>query len=67
MHKLVVVHLEPMPDTTVDVLLDGYTKEGWTIVSVAAAGAGEDNWNRSYLVAVVLTDEPDASGSPPGK
>ena len=60
--KLVVIQTKALQsDSDVKEYLSDYTKSGWRIVSVSAAGAGQETY-RSFLVAVVL-EKSDASKS----
>jgi hypothetical protein len=52
MQKLVTIQMKAK-DGEEQELLAGYTSDGWRVVSLSAAGAGQDTY-RSFLVAVVL-------------
>jgi len=59
--KLVVIHvaLPFFQESDVREYLIEYTKSGWRIVSVSAAGAGQQD-QHSFLVAVVLEKSDEA-------
>ena len=60
--KLVLIQTKALQtDADVKEYLADYTKSGWRIVSVSAAGAGQETY-RSFLVAVVL-EKPEESQS----
>jgi hypothetical protein len=52
MQKIVTIQMKAK-DGELQEHLAAYTNDGWRVVSVAAAGAGQDTY-RSFLIAVVL-------------
>ena len=52
MQKLITIQMKAK-DGEKEEQLAGYTSDGWRVVSVTAAGAGQETY-RSFLVAVVL-------------
>ena len=53
MQKLITIHLKAKDGAEVQEHLAEYTNDAWRVVSVSAAGAGQQGY-RSFLVAVVL-------------
>jgi hypothetical protein len=53
MQKLVILQMKAAKEGEEQEYLARYTSEGWRLVSVSAAGAGQEVY-RSFLVAVVL-------------
>ncbi len=53
MQKLIAIHIKGHNDEQSTELLAEYTNDGWRVVSVTAAGAGQETY-RSFLVVVVL-------------
>jgi hypothetical protein len=63
MQKLLVIELKALADRIngeVREFITDYLEDGWRVVSVTAAGAGEDNY-RSFLVVVVVERDDDES------
>jgi hypothetical protein len=52
MQKLITIQMKAK-DGEEQEQLSRYTDDGWRVVSLSAAGAGQDSY-RSFLVAVVL-------------
>ena len=52
MQRIITIQMKAK-DGEVQEQLREYTDDGWRVVSVAAAGAGQETY-RSFLVAVVL-------------
>jgi hypothetical protein len=52
MQKLITIQMKAK-DGEEQEHLDRYTNDGWRIVSVTAAGAGQETY-RSFLIAVVV-------------
>jgi hypothetical protein len=52
MQRLITIQTKAKDDEVLEQLAD-HTAAGWRVVSVSAAGAGQDAY-RSFLVAVVL-------------
>jgi hypothetical protein len=52
MQKLVTIQMKAKDGEELEQLSE-YTSDGWRVVSVSAAGAGQETY-RSFLLAVVL-------------